>query len=139
MNVLLSKDTSDISQPVTLKSQLTFVAFGLEGTDEVSFEVVLLSAPLQAGCQCPPGQVVMPSVAQSFPLTCCGEPIKLTESNPFVIIDAPQGFMLRALWNVLPTEGQVVMCEETATPNLNGRLRGCPCEDLNNVEQQPAI
>jgi len=126
MNVLLSADTGDISQPITLKSQLTLVAFGLEDTDEVTFEVVLLSTPLQPSCQCPPGQVVMPSVAQAFPLTCCdGSVIKLTPARPFIVLDAPQGFLIRATWNVLPTAGQVVMVEETGTPNLTDCLRGC--------------
>jgi len=27
----------------------------------------------------------------------------------------------------------VVLYEATTTPNLNGRLRGCPCEDVSNV------
>ena len=129
MKTLLSKDTGDISQPFTIKSQVTVVAFGLEGDDEVTFEVVLLSTALQPSCQCPPGQVVMPSVAAAFPLDCCGTPIKLTAERPFVVLDAPQGFPLRAAWNVLPSEGQIVMYEETNTPNLTARLNGCPCED----------
>ena len=129
MNVLLSKDTGDISQPILLKSQLTIAAFGLLGDDAVTFEAVILSDPLKASCQCPPGQVVMPTVAQAFPLECCAAAIRLTEDQPFVVLDAPQGFLIRATWNVLPTDGQVVMYEETNTPNLNGRLRGCPCED----------
>lgn len=128
MNVLLSKDTSDISQPIQLKSQLTIAAFGLEDDDEVSFEVVILTDPLKPSCLCPPGQVVMPAVAQAFPLDCCGVPIKLTPSRPFVVLDAPQGFLIRAAWNVLPTAGQIVLYEETNTPNLNNRLNGCPCE-----------
>ena len=133
MNILLGKDTADVSQPITLKSQLTFAAFGLEDDDEVLFEVVILTEPLKASCQCPPGQVAMPSVAQSFPLTCCSGQVKLTATQPFIILDAPQGFLIRASWNVLPDDGQVVLYEETNTPNLNGRLRGCPCEDVNNV------
>ena len=133
MHTLLSVDTGDVSQPITLKAQYTFAAFGLLGADEVLFEAVLLTDPLKAGCQCPPGQVAMPTVAQSFPLTCCGAQIKLTPDQPFIVLDAPQGFLIRASWNVLPTTGQVVLYEATTTPNLNGRLRGCPCEDVNNV------
>lgn len=128
MNVLLSKDTGDVSQPITLKSQLTIAAFGLGGEDEVTFEVVILSDPLKPSCACPPGQVAMPSVAQTFPLECCEVPIKLTSSRPFVVLDTPQGFLIRAAWNVLPTAGQIVMYEETNTPNLTSRLNGCPCE-----------
>ena len=133
MNILLSADTGDTSQPITLKKQMTFAAFGLVDEDEVLFEVVILTDPLKASCVCPPGQVVMPSVAQSFPLTCCAEQVKLTATQPFIVLDAPQGFLIRASWKVLPTTGQVVLYEETDTPNLNGRLRGCPCEDVNNV------
>jgi len=129
MKTLLSKDTGDVSQPFQLKSQITVVAFGLQEDEEVTFEVVLVDSGRQASCQCPPGQVVMPTVLHSFPLDCCGTPIKLTAERPFVVIDAPQGFSLRAAWNVLPTDGQVVMYEETTTPNLNARLNGCPCEE----------
>lgn len=126
MKTLLSKDTGDVSQPITLKNQLTVVAFGLMDDDEVIFEVVLLSDPIKASCECPPGQVVMPNVAQAFPLNCCeGGAIKLTPTNPFVILDAPQGFLIRASWNVLPTSGQIVLYEETNTPNLSNCLRGC--------------
>lgn len=128
MNVLLSKDTGDTSLPIALKSQLTIAAFGLTNTDEVTFEVVILTDPLKASCQCPPGQVILPSVAQSFPLDCCGTAITLTPARPFVVLDTPQGFLIRASWNVLPTDGQIVMYEETNTPNLNSRLNGCPCE-----------
>lgn len=125
MNLALSVDTGDISQPIELRSQLTFVAFGLQTGEEVTFEVVLLSTPITPTCQCPPGQVVLPDVIQSFPLTCCEEPIVLTAERPYVVVDAPQGFLIRARWDVLPTQGQVVYYQETNTPNLTDCLRGC--------------
>ena len=79
--------------------QVTLVAMGLSGSDEVSFEVVYVPAMEPDPCACPPGQAVLPGVAAYAPLTCNGTPVMLTEENPIVVIGRPQNFLLRAVRN----------------------------------------
>ena len=47
--------------------------------------------------------------------------------QPFVIVDAPLGWRLRAKWNISVPTTQVVSFRYTNTPNVNDRMRGCPC------------
>ena len=62
-------------------------------------------------------------------LSCCGEPVVLSRDRPFVVLDAPQGSKLRARLETTLQDTQVVWFQNTATTNVNDRLRGCPCED----------
>lgn len=106
--------------------QLTITSIGLQAGDEITFQLVYVPAVDPDTCACPP-RVELPSVAGFSQLRCCGTPIKLTEDNPVVILDNPQRTLLRAIRNVADPTSVWVWAVETETPNLNDRLRGCPC------------
>lgn len=130
-NVLIDSNRLDgVSEPFEIVNQVTVVALGLEPGDEVTFWLVILTKPRVDPCLCPPGQVVLPEIADEVQLTCCDEPIVLSRTRPFVVLDAPQGQKIRAKLNEaapgVPST-QVVRYSETTTRNVNDRLRGCPC------------
>lgn len=112
--------------------QLTITGFGLQSGDEVQFEMVHVPALNPDMCACPPGRVDLPSVAAVTPLMCCGTPQVLTPDNPVVIIDSPQRTLLRAVLVAADPENVWVWAVETDTPNLNDRMRGCPCGGSSN-------
>lgn len=107
--------------------QLTVTAIGLQAGDSVGFQMVYVPALDPDSCTCPPFPVVLPSVAAVQELRCCGTPITLTEDNPVVILDNPQRTLLRAVLNTSDPDGIYVWAVETATHDLNDRLRGCSC------------
>lgn len=128
-NFLIDKNTiSGISEPFEIDTQVTVMALGLDPLDTVSFAIVQLSDPARVQCECPPGNVVFPSVIDEVPLMCCGEPIELTRDNPYVVFDSPQGAKIRATLNFdgVPAT-QYVFYVVTNTQNVNDRMRGCPC------------
>lgn len=108
--------------------QITAIAFGLQAGDEITFQAVHVPAIDPDTCACIPHNVELPSVAAHFPLMCCGKEVKLTKDHPYVILDAPQRTLLRAIRNVADPDIVVAWVVETDTPDLNDRLRGCPCE-----------
>lgn len=118
-----------VSTPFDLIDQVTVQAMGLHAGDEVHLEIVLLSDMTPPACACPPGRPTLPAVIDAVPLSCCGEPVVLSRDQPFVVLDAPQGSKLRARLETTMQDTQVVWFQNTATPNVNDRLRGCPCED----------
>lgn len=118
------------SDPFDIGEQVTVVALGLEPTDVVYFEIVLLSDPVRNMCACPPLLVTPVSVIDAVPLLCCGERVELTRNKPFVVIDVPQNAKLRAVLQQTPPgpiTTQFVYYSTTNTKNVNDRLRGCPC------------
>lgn len=113
---------------IGIGEQLTVIALGLEVGDTVTFSIVALSRFVPDPCVCPPYNVVMPSITDEVPLSCCGGVITLTRDRPYVILDAPQAVKLRAtLTGTLPLTTQVVAYEKTSTPNPTDYMRGCPC------------
>ena len=134
MTVIIDKDTLDgLSQPfeVPAGEQRMVVAYGLaDPDDEVAFELVKLSKFAPAPCQCPPGRVQLPAVIWWASLRCCGEPIRLTAEQPYVVIDNPQEILIRARLTLggetLPEDVEVHL-QTVAVSNLNDRMRGCPC------------
>lgn len=130
-NFLIDKDTvSGVSDPFEIDIQVTVMALGLEPLDTVTFSIVQLSDPARVACECPPAAVVFPSIIDDIPLTCCGEPITLSRTRPYVILDAPQGAKIRATLNTnAPPDTQFVFYTVTNTQNVNDRMRGCPCEE----------
>lgn len=130
MKLLIDKDTvSLMSAPFELTRQVTVYAYSLEDEDTVTFELVSLTKPFKADCQCPPGQVVYPSVDDAMPPTCCSTAITLSRAQPWVIIDAPQGAYIRALLHAAAVSAQSVQMEDTNVPNVTERMRGCACGD----------
>jgi hypothetical protein len=129
VKVLIDKDTiSGISNPFEIAEQVTVMALGLEPDDTVTFFIVLLSIPPRVQCECPPVQVQFVSIVDEVPLVCNGNPVTLSRDNPFVVLDAPQGFKLRAKLNQVitaPLSTQTVFLNERTTTHINDRLRGC--------------
>jgi hypothetical protein len=130
VKTLINKDTiSGVSETFEIASQATFVALGLEPGDTITFFLVLLSEALRPACPCPPYAVTFPSIVDEVPLLCNGEPITLSRDNPFVVLDAPQGFKLRAKLNAtVPYTTQILLMNELTTTAINDRLRGCASE-----------
>lgn len=114
-----------------LSGQKTIVGLGFEDDEsEVTFRIVDMDA---AGpqCPCPPRVVNLPEVNASAPLTCCGEPIVVNINNPYVILDAPQGIAIQAVYTT-PAGGKItakVWALDTNTRDVTERMRGCPCQE----------
>lgn len=125
---LQAQTLNDRSEVFDLKQQITVVGFGYEPGQTTTFELVLLTEFVPDPCVCPPGQVILPGVADAVPLACCGTVIQLSQDNPFVIIDAPIGAKLRAVQHGGP--GPTVYFTETDTRDVNDRLRGCQCDGI---------
>ena len=133
-NILITRNHLDgVSDTFLIGTQSTVYAMGLQPGDVVEFFVCLVSDLVRSACVCPPGNVVLPSVVDEVPLTCCGVPITLDRDKPFVVLDAPQGIRLRAKLTQLdpnePLSTQIVWFNNTHTANVNDRLRGCPCQE----------
>lgn len=131
MNVLIDTNTPNgISKPFALDRQVTVYAMALQDNDQVHLQLVLMSDLIPPPCVCPPGRVTLPSVIDSVPLSCCGEPIILSREQPYVVLDAPQGSHIRAVLNGgnADADAQRVWWVPTNTPNVTDKLRGCPCE-----------
>lgn len=107
-------------------TQQTVVAVGLEAGDMVQFEIVVVNK-LIPGDPCCPGPVRLPTIEAMVPLMCCGERITLTPERPYVVIDAPQGSLLRAILTSDSVQVPLVWTTRTTTPNPSGYHRGCPC------------
>lgn len=113
---------------IPVGGQKTVVALGLGAGETVTFEIVITPAIEPDICMCPPGDVELPSVASSAPLTCCGQTVTLNSSNPFVIIDAPQAAQVRAVFNGATDNDLWVWVANTETSDVTDKLRGCPCQ-----------
>lgn len=130
-NILFNKDSeTPYSDVFTVTNQVTVVGLGFENPDDyVKFNIVKLSAskPL---CPCPPYLVETPNVVASAPLLCCGEEVRVSLANPFVIIDAPQKVTIQAVYvsAISGSNYAEVGWSDTNTANVNDRMRGCPCQ-----------
>lgn len=133
MKPLITRNQLDgLSDTFETTGQITVYAYGLGVNERVAFSIVALSEFIRTACgNCPPA-VTLPAVVDEMPLECCGDPIYLTRSRPWVIIDSPQHAKLRAQLEtttgtpVVPT-GQVIGYRETNTNNVTDRMRGCAC------------
>lgn len=119
-----------ISDVFDIEGETTFIALGLEDTDEVTFWIVLLTDPLQPSCVCPPITPVGVQILDEIQHTCCGTPIVLTRENYYYIHDAPVGVKMRAkLENSEQLSTQKVFKVRSNTRNITSQMRGCPCEE----------
>ena len=134
--VLIDRNTvSGESQTFEIVRQITVHAQGLEPGDVVNFYMVQLTDLTYDPCSCPPNRVELPKVLDEEVLRCCGVPIALTREHPFVIMDAPQGVLLRAKLTYAGVHStQRVYFVESNTQNVNDRLRGCPCAEAPSEE-----
>ena len=134
-----------------LHEQVTVVAHGLQADDYITFEVTKINAASMAqACGCdyrPPGVISINSVQSLLCPTCESEDDRLvtvTASNPVVILDSPQGYMLRAVYHGdgLETGEVAVYAQDTRTQDLTDAMRGCApvcCEDEDLVWQPTGV
>lgn len=108
--------------------QITVFAFGLAPDEYISFEIIFSPAVRKDLCICPPLKAQMPSVADAVPLSCCGQEVRLTSTNGFVIIDAPQNVDMRAVLHAKDRAGIYAWASDSNTSYVTDRMRGCPCE-----------
>lgn len=107
--------------------QVTITAMGLQAGDDIGFEMVYVPSLNPDECSCPPIPAVLPSVAASESLQCCGSPIQLTSGAPVIVLDVPQRTLLRAVLTAADPSSVWAWATDTNTPDLNDRLRGCGC------------
>lgn len=111
---------------IPMGGQLTVMGLGLFDSDTITFEVLYVPTARGEACECPPLNAELPQASSTAPLTCCdGTPITLTEDKPFVILDAPQGFILRAKIDATDPTGVISWLTETKTANVTDAMRGC--------------
>lgn len=120
-----------------VSDQVTLYATDLHEEDVITFEVLHVAAgamPRAENCCYTPGE--LPDVLGSTILMCedCDEaddgtrvPVRLTATNPVVILDAPQGAIIRARYDG-PGLGTstVFLIYGTETRDLTPAMRGCP-------------
>jgi hypothetical protein len=115
------------SSSFAIARQVTVFGMGLVSGDTIRFEMLYIPTFRGDPCECPPLQGELPQVSAVATLTCCGEPVEITADRPFVVLDAPQGVLLRAVLNASDPTSVVSWLAETNTLNVSDTLRGCPC------------
>lgn len=116
---------------VPVGGQLTVYGFGLQPGDKITFEMLYVPTLKGEPCETPPGgQAELPQAAAVAPLLCCGKEIAVTIDNPYVVIDAPQNILLRAVLEAEDIPSIASWAIETKTANVNDRMRGCQCEEV---------
>lgn len=142
MITLFSTLKTDLDSVVfELNHQKTVVAMGLQPDDYITFEIVRISDASRAKvCGCRLTESGLSSVVQLLPLTCpsCdnGTPslVRVTPENPIVVLDAPQGALMRAIFHGtgLDLHSVTVTLADSDSINLSSTMRGCPpmyCEE----------
>lgn len=143
-SVLFDKRNLDLNTPYslvnfTVDDQVTINAVNLHPDDVITFEVLHIKAgtlpeACEYSCYIKPGE--MPKVDGSTPLLCdeCDDggaklQVRLTVHNPLVILDSPQGVVLRAVYDG-PGIGDATVwsVSGTDTAGLTPAMQGCPVE-----------
>lgn len=138
--VLFDKRNIDINSFYSLanfiiEDQVTISAVNLDPEDVITFEVTHLKSgamPEICGCTILPGD--MPATNGATVLLCddCDEdgvklPVRLTANNPVVVLDSPQGLIIRAVYDGDGIgESTVWMVTGTETVDLTPPMSGCP-------------
>lgn len=135
-NILFDANSSALDSPVfLLENQLTVIATGMAPDDYITFEVLqLLSGDPAKLCGCRLTAASNATIELVKPLTCsmCGpevnsQEVRLTDNNTFVILDTPQGALLRAIYHGTGVDDGTakVWYNTSDTPDLNDAMRGC--------------
>ena len=141
--IVLFQPTSPADDSVVfeLNQQKTVFAMGMQPGDFITFEVVRISdAARSKVCGCRLTEAGMSVVEQLQPLHCpvcsTGEsrPVRVTPQNPTVVLDTPQGALMRAIYHGtgVSLRAVTVTLSDSATTDLSMTMRGCPplyCED----------
>jgi hypothetical protein len=120
----------------TIDTQVTVAALGLPAGATVTFEIVQLSSPsrdqMKPGCCEVPVDKLTNELSWQ-PLMCCeGQPVRVNNANPYIVLDAPQHVRLRAVvsgydFSAAPFPGEIIVYPSTSTIT-NDVMRGC-CPD----------
>lgn len=140
-NILFDANSGAMDSPVfLLDKQITVIATGMAPDDYITFEVLqLLSGDPAKLCGCRLTAASMATIELVKPLTCsmCGpevnsQEVRLTDNNTFVILDAPQGALLRAIYHGTGVDDGTakVWYNTSDTPDLNDAMRGCAPMEL---------
>lgn len=135
-NILFDANSGAMDSPVfMLDKQITVIATGMAPDDFITFEVLqLLSGDPIKLCGCRLTAASMATIELVKPLTCsmCGpevnsQEVRLTDNNTFVILDTPQGALLRAIYHGTGVDDGTakVWYNTTDTQDLNDAMRGC--------------
>lgn len=142
MQILFDSASTNLDSPTfILNPQKTIIAVGMQPGDYITFEAVLLTKgdPASA-CGCFINRLVPGSVKGVEELQCptcesdTPQLVRLTERNPVVVLDAPQGTLLRAIYHGTGIDMRTVTVAayDSTTKDLTDSMRGCPpvcCED----------
>lgn len=139
---------SPTSRYFYIDHQLTIVAIGMRPGDFITFEVVEANPAARAkqcGCDLlPSGKIALAAVQELTCPSCVGSPrpVTLTASNPVVILDYPQGFFIRAIYNGDGLQDGTVLVRafDSDTTDVTPEMRGCPpicCEDTEERTWEP--
>lgn len=127
----------------SFRHQATIQATDLDPTDVITFEILHLKSGTPdelCGCFISPGKLPAVDSIQTLMCTSCeegvpvGTPVQLTADNPVVILNAPQGAIIRAkytgpglgfsfVWATLETDTTMLL------PGQNGCPEGCCVSD----------
>lgn len=135
-NILFDANSGAMDSPVfMLENQVTIIATGMAPDDYITFEVLqLLSGDPAKLCGCRLTAASNATIELVKPLTCsmCGpevnsQEVRLTDNNTFVILDTPQGALLRAIYHGTGVDDGTakVWYNTSDTPDLTDAMRGC--------------
>ena len=144
-NILFDASSVALDSPTfILDKQITVIATGMAPNDYITFEILQLQSgdPLKlCGCRIIESSNAVIDLAK--PLTCsmCGpevnsQEVRLTALGTFVIIDAPQGTLMRAIYHGTGIDDGTVKAwfNNSETPDLNDAMRGCaPIEEWEDT------
>lgn len=129
-----------------IDTQVTVAALGLPTGATVTFEIVQLSSPsrdqLRPGCCEVPVDKLSNELSWQ-PLMCCeGQPVRVNNANPYIVLDAPQHVRLRAVvtgydFSAAPFPGEIIVYPSTSTIT-NDVMRGC-CPDPVAIVPAPPV
>ena len=125
MNTIFDSTTSTrVGEPFKLEQQITVTAIGLAPGETIQFEVV--TGDLQAQCNVPCGTVPGLIVKKSVPLACGnGMPVAMTPNNPVIVVQAPVGQYIRAIFSGTNPSSTVVTYDKTSVAHVTDLMRGC--------------
>lgn len=137
-----SASLSNESIVFLIKDQVTITATGMLPDDYLTFEIISVSDAMRSTvCGCILTPVTLPSVSAITPLMCptcesdTPQYVRLTDRNPVVVLDSPQGALVRAIYHGDGVSLRLVTAKavtSTTTQDLTDTMRGCPpvcCED----------
>lgn len=135
--VLFDHTSANLDSPVfELDTQRTVVGIGLQPGDYITFEVITVAPAARAkicGCRIlAAGSAMVDGLQELVCPSCESEdtvpaPVKLTAANPVVILDSPQGSLIRAMYHGTGVGLRTVTVWTTHSDvgSLTAEMRGC--------------